>query len=109
MSSFVNRDLHPGNVITDAASVFYVCDWENAGAGFMLRDLGNSLAATTIWYGHRDLVLDGFLSIHPLADRESEELRVWESYSLLLHAIGFMKSGDEGAATRLLAELDAIS
>ena len=98
--------LHPGNVMTDGRMVFYVIDWGNAGAGCFLRDLGWCLAATRAWFGNSDLILNGFLTIRPLREAAVYELRIWESYFLLMFAVGLKNAGEEASASRMISAIE---
>lgn len=104
---FVHHDLHCANALVDGETVCAVIDWENAGAGYSFRDLGRCLAATRIWGGRAQDILQGYQEAHPLDASSRAELETWQAYAVLDFAISYAASGRAEAAATILAKLDA--
>ncbi len=103
---FVHNDMHPGNIMTDGQDVFVAIDWENAGEGYVLRDLGRCLASARVWFGHEEEILKGYTQVRAVTDSEGSELAAWRSYALFDFAIFYAQSGRKDDARNILAMLD---
>jgi len=105
-SSLVHGSYSPAHILCDAAGTFAVIDWENAGGGSALRDVGHFLAALEAWAGrepeHARCFLDGFQMGQPLSRADRRAIGDWALYTLLVWANFLAGRGRRGATERVL-------
>jgi len=105
-SSLVHGSYSPAHILCAAAGSFAVIDWENAGGGSVLRDVGHFLAALEVWAGrdpeHARCFLDGFQIGRPLGRADRRAIGDWALYTLLVWANFFAGQGRRGATERVL-------
>jgi aminoglycoside phosphotransferase (APT) family kinase protein len=105
-SSLVHGSYSPAHILCDVAGSFAVIDWENAGGGSVLRDVGHFLAALEVWAGrdpeHARCFLDGFQVGQPLSRADRRAIGDWALYTLLVWANFFAGQGRRGASEQVL-------
>ena len=105
-SSLVHGSYSPAHILCDAVGSFTVIDWENAGGGSVLRDVGHFLAALEVWAGrdpgHARCFLDGFQVGQPLSRADRRAIGDWALYTLLVWANFFAAQGRRGVSEQVL-------
>jgi Ser/Thr protein kinase RdoA (MazF antagonist) len=98
----------PKHILCEGPSISMVIDWEFAGPGFILSDVGHFLASLRVWYGGRDHLelancfIDGFNCARPLSPDDRREILDWEILWFLVWAEYYASQNRQGKAPRIL-------
>lgn len=97
----------PAHILCAPDGTFVVIDWENAGPGSVLRDIGHFLASLQTWTpgepGHVDWFVAGYQDERPLGKADWAEIRDWEMLTYLIWANFFAGQGRQEQAAAILS------
>ena len=96
----------PAHILCDKGGTFAVIDWENAGPGFVMRDVAHFVADVRMWTtGEPELVtwfIDGFQGERPLHKADRDEIQEWQVFTFAKWANYFTRQGNHEQAERIL-------
>lgn len=107
-TSLMHGSYSPAHILCaqDGTFAVTIIDWENAGPGFTLRDIGHFVAALQIWTPcepeHADWFTAGFQSERSLSEADWAEIRDWETLTYLIWADFLSGQGHREQAAKIL-------
>ena len=107
-TSLMHGSYSPAHILCDqeSKSMITVIDWENAGPGFALRDVGHFMAALQAWIPCKLEYIDwftaGFQSERLLDEADWAEIRDWEILTYLTWANFFAGQRRREQAAKIL-------
>ena len=105
-TGLMHGSFGPAHILCDKGGTFAVIDWENAGPGFVMRDVAHFVADVRMWTtGEPELVTwftDGFQSERPLHKADWDEIQQWQIFTFAKWANYFTWQGNREQAERML-------